>query len=192
MDNNMLCINSSNDKTSQDTPSRSPLSRQSSSQDTRHSDYSTPPTTTTRYENSIDYIGCTSQINTYASSYQDDDDTDDKCCDAQGRCIYHPHVQLLRKRRVGGWKVGKWKTIRMDCTECRFEEVQRLRLQNKLVRAKQQLRLQPKVVSFCCDDESGATEITVVDYDTPRRILREPTYEIPSHQARYYTDTCWN
>ena len=28
MDNNMLCINSSNDKTSQDTPSRSSLSRQ--------------------------------------------------------------------------------------------------------------------------------------------------------------------
>ena len=72
-------------------------------------------------------------------------------------------------------KVGKWKTIRMDCTECRFEEVQRLRLQNKLVRARQQLRLQPKVVPFCCDDESGATEsITEVDYDTPRRILREP------------------
>ena len=38
-------------------------------------------------------------------------------CDAQGRCIHHPHVQLRRKRRIGGWKRGKWKIIMMNCTE---------------------------------------------------------------------------
>ena len=37
--------------------------------------------------------------------------------DSHGCCIRHPHVQLRRKRRLGGWKKARWKTIMMNCTE---------------------------------------------------------------------------
>ena len=38
-------------------------------------------------------------------------------CDANGRCLRHPHVQLKRRRRVGGWTKGRWETVMVECTE---------------------------------------------------------------------------
>ena len=55
-------------------------------------------------------------------------------CDSQGRCVYHPHIQLKSKRAFGGLIIGKWKTAMTNCTECCFEEVQRLRKKNLLER----------------------------------------------------------
>ena len=55
-------------------------------------------------------------------------------CDSQGRCVYHPHIQLKSKKAFGGLKNGKWKTVMTNCTECCFEEVQRLRKKNLLER----------------------------------------------------------
>lgn len=77
-------------------------------------------------------------------------------CDAKGRCIHHPHVQLRRKRRLGGWNKGKWKIIMLNCTECCFDEVQRLRTKN--LRAKEQLRPPASGHITSDKDDTSATE----------------------------------
>jgi hypothetical protein len=53
--------------------------------------------------------------------------------DHHGRCIYHPYIQLSKKTRVLG-KSGlrtAWKVISVNCSECCFEEIVRLRKQNR-------------------------------------------------------------
>lgn len=53
--------------------------------------------------------------------------------DHHGRCVYHPYIQLSKKTRVMG-KSGlrtAWKVISVNCSECCFEEIVRLRKQNR-------------------------------------------------------------
>jgi hypothetical protein len=50
-------------------------------------------------------------------------------CDFLGRCIYHPNIQLKTRRTLEGLLIGKWKTVMTSCSECAFDEVQRLRQQ---------------------------------------------------------------
>lgn len=50
-------------------------------------------------------------------------------CDSLGQCIYHPNIQLKTRRTLEGLMTGKWRTIMTSCSECAFEEIQRLRQQ---------------------------------------------------------------
>jgi hypothetical protein len=53
--------------------------------------------------------------------------------DHHGRCFYHPYIQLRKKTRVLG-KSGlrtAWKVISVNCSECCYEEIVRLRKQNR-------------------------------------------------------------
>jgi hypothetical protein len=55
-------------------------------------------------------------------------------CDSQGRCVHHPHIQLNSKHVFGGLTNRKWKPLLINCTECCYEEVVRLRKKNLLKR----------------------------------------------------------
>ena len=97
--------------------------------------------------------------------------------DSQGRCIYHPHIQLKRKRAFGGLKNGNWKTVMTNCTQCCFEEVQRLRKKNLRERERMKsdntdatsLSLSSSLsdnssgfyVAVCTEDDSGNISSTV-------------------------------
>ena len=48
-------------------------------------------------------------------------------CDSRGRCIYHPHVRLRKRKKLTlgrrGGKENKWKTLMKACPDCCMEEM---------------------------------------------------------------------
>lgn len=72
-------------------------------------------------------------LSTYSTSQDSDCSSTSRkslcSCNSLGRCIYHPKIQLKTRRTLEGLMTGKWKTIMTSCSECAFEEIQRLRQQ---------------------------------------------------------------
>ena len=106
-----------------------------------------------------------------------------------GRCIHHPHIQLRRKRRLGGFKKGQWKIISMNCTECAFEEVQRLRAR---ALKKQQQQLKPCSSSvgqksqYTSATESSSRYTTSSSDDSQSRDRRIPKGILKKHPSGYH------
>jgi len=104
-----------------------------------------------------------------------------------GRCIHHPHIQLRRKRRLGGFKKGQWKIISMNCTECAFEEVQRLRAQ---ALQKQQQQLKPCSSSVGQKSQYTSATETSSRYtssdDSQSRDHRIPKGILKKHPSGYH------
>jgi len=104
-----------------------------------------------------------------------------------GRCIHHPHIQLRRKRRLGGFKKGQWKIISMNCTECAFEEVQRLRA--RALKKQQQLKPCSSSVgqkSQYTSATESSSRYTSSDDSASRRDNRIPKGILKKHPSGYH------
>jgi len=104
-----------------------------------------------------------------------------------GRCIHHPHIQLRRKRRLGGFKKGQWKIISMNCTECAFEEVQRLRA--RALKKQQQLKPCSSSVgqkSQYTSATESSSRYTSSDDSTSQRDNRIPKGILKKHPSGYH------